>query len=123
MPRRRREQLDLGSRLLQFDEHTVRRRRMDEGHERPFRAGAGFLVDQPDAARPQVREGRFDIVDAERHMMHAGATLLDELRDWRIGGCRLEHLERRLSGVQECRADPLRPDLLAGLDVEDRARP
>ena len=34
------------------------------------------------------------------------------------GGGRLEHFERRLSRVQECRADALRRDLLAGLDVQ-----
>ena len=37
----------------------------------PFRAGPRLLVDQADAARSQVRQRCFDIVDAERHVMHA----------------------------------------------------
>ena len=97
----RREQLDLRRRLLQLDQHAVRRRRVNERDQRAFGAGPRLLVDQPDAARAQVRERRLDVVDAQRDVMQAGAALLDELRDRRVGRGRFEQLERRLAGVEE----------------------
>ena len=36
--------------LLQLDQHAMRGRWMDEGHERAFRPGTRFLVDQADAS-------------------------------------------------------------------------
>ena len=41
----------LRRRLLQLDQHAVRRRRVDERHQRSLGAGARPLVDQPDATR------------------------------------------------------------------------
>ena len=85
MPAGAREQLDLRRRLLQLDEHAVRGRRVNERDQRAFGARPRLLVDQPDAARLQVRERRVDVVDAQRDVMQAGAALLDELGDRRIG--------------------------------------
>jgi hypothetical protein len=114
----RREQLDLRRRLLELNEHSMRGRRVNEGDQRALGTRARLLVDQADAARAQVRQRRLDVVDPQCHMVQAGAPLVDELRDRRVGRRRLEHLERRRPGIQERRADPLRPNLLAGLDVE-----
>ena len=93
---RRRDSATVGARLLQLDQHAVRRRRMDERDERAFGARPRLLVDQPDAARLQLRERRRDVVDAQRDVMQAGPALLEVLRDRRIRRRRLEQLERRL---------------------------
>ena len=70
---------------------------MDERDERAVRAGPRLLVDQPHAARLQLRERRVDVVDAQRDVMEPGPALLDELRDRRVGRGRLEQFERRLA--------------------------
>ena len=58
-----REEGDRGGRLLELDQHPVRRRRMDERHHRALRAGTRPVVDQPDAARLQVRQRGFEVFD------------------------------------------------------------
>ena len=63
----------------------------------PSAPGPRLLVDQPHAARLELRQRRVDVVDAQRDVMQARAALLDELRDRRVGRRRLEQFERRLA--------------------------
>ena len=80
--------------------------------------GRGLLVDQAHAAALQVRERGLDIVDAQGHVMHAGAALLEVFRDRGIGRRRLEEFQRRWAGRDEGGADLLRHHLFARLDVQ-----
>src|SRR5690606_36652728 len=57
------------ARLLQLDEHSVRRRGMHERDARAVCAGAGRLVDQPDAARLEPRQHGVEVVDEQRDVM------------------------------------------------------
>ena len=91
---------------------------MDERDERTFGARPRLLVDQPDAARLELRQRGADVVDAQGDVMEPGPRLLDVPRDRRIGRGRLEQLERRLADRHEMGAHPLRGDLLGRLDLE-----
>src|SRR6185503_16313389 len=94
--------------LLQLDEHTVRGRGMNEGHERPFGPRPGLFVHQPDAALLQLRQRGADV----------GAALVDVLRNRRLGRGRLEQFDGGLTGRDEVRPDALGVDLLGHLDLE-----
>ena len=83
--------------LLQLDEHAVRARRVDERDQRPFGARPRLLVDQPDAARLELRQRGVDVLDAQRDVMEAGPALLDVFRDRRVGRGRLEQFECRFA--------------------------
>jgi hypothetical protein len=50
-------------RLLELDQHAVRRRGMDERDRRAFAPGRGCSVDQPDAARSEMVDYGADVVD------------------------------------------------------------
>src|SRR5258705_5333050 len=91
---------------------------MDEGHERAFGARPRLVVHEPDAARLQLRQRGADVGDAQRNVVEARTAPLDVLRDRRIGGGRLEQLDRRLTGRNEVRPDALRIDLLGHLHLE-----
>jgi hypothetical protein len=81
---------------------------MDESNECPFGSGARLLVDEPRAARLQLRQSGGDVVDAQRDVMEAGAALLDVPRNRRIGRRGLEELKLRLPHRNEVRANALR---------------
>src|SRR3954454_23962855 len=91
-------------RLLQFNQHAAATGRVDECYQGMFRAGTRRLVDQPDAARLQLRQHGVDVVDAQRDVMQARTALVDVLRDRRVGRGRLEQLEARLADAGEMRA-------------------
>ena len=61
--------------LLQLDEHAVGARRMNERDQRAFGARARLLVDQPHAARLQLRERGADVVDAQGDVVQPGPAL------------------------------------------------
>ena len=104
--------------LLQFDEHAVGGGRMHERHQRAFRAGPRLFVDEPRAARFELRERRADVLDPQRDVMQAGAPLLEIPGDRRIrSGC-FEELELGFANRHEVRPDALRHDLFRRLDLE-----
>ena len=75
------------ARLLQFDQHAVRARGMDERDERAVRARSRLVVDQPHAARFQLRAER-GAMSSTRSVMWCspGAALVEVLRDRRSSG-------------------------------------
>ena len=79
--------------LLQLDEHAVRARRMNERDQRAFGARPRLLIDQPHAARLQLRQRRGDVVDPQRDVVQPGPALLDVFRDRRIRRGGLEQFE------------------------------
>ena len=93
-------------------------RGVDERDQRAFGAGPRLLVDEPRAARLQLRERGMDVVDAQRDVMEPGAALADVLRDRRVGRRRLEQLELRFPDGHEVRADALRRHFFRRLDLE-----
>ena len=105
-------------RLLELDQHAVRRRGMDERDRRAFRAWPRLFVDHPDAARPELGDRRVDVVDPQRDVVEAGTALVDVPRDRRLRRRRLEQLELRLPDRDEMRAHLLARHLLGGFDLE-----
>src|SRR4051812_42215751 len=91
---------------------------MDEGDERAFRTRTRLLVNQPDTARLDLRQRSVNVVDPQRDVVQARPSLVDVLRDRRIGGGRLEELEARRPEWHEMRPDALRRDLLRRIDLE-----
>ncbi len=109
---------DLRRRLLQFDEHAVGGRRMDERHQRVFRAWPRLLIHQPHTFRLELRQRRLDVVDAKRDVVDAGAASLHISRDRRIRGRCLEQLQRRLSQRDEVSANTLRRHFFRRFDIQ-----
>ena len=105
-------------RLLELDQHAVRRRGMDERDRRAFRAWPRMFVDQPDAARSEMVDCGADVVDPQRDVVEAGTALVDIPRDRRLRRRRLEQLELRLPNRDEMRANLLARHLLGGFDLE-----
>ena len=71
---------------------------MQEGDALAFRAEAGRLVDEADAGTAAALEGGIDVVHREADVVDAGAALLDELRDRRVGSLGFEQLDERIAG-------------------------
>jgi hypothetical protein len=74
-------------RLLQLDQHAVRRSWVDERHHRALGPWTRVLVDQPDAAPTQILERRLDVVHPQRHVMQARPTPLQEPSDRGVRSC------------------------------------
>ena len=74
------------------------------------------LIDEPDASFLQVGQALFDVIHRVGDMVHAFATLLDELRDSRIFGCRLKQFQLHRVPLrpdfEECNPDILVGDIL-----------
>ena len=104
--------------LLQLDQHAVRRRGMNEGDQRAFGAGPRALVDQPGAARLQLRQRGGDVLDAEGDVVQPRAALLHERRDRRVGRGRFEQLEAGFADRHEVRAHALRWHLFRRFDLQ-----
>ena len=104
--------------LLQLHQHTLCFRRVDERDQRAFRAGSGFLVDEPDTGGLQLGERGADVVDGQRHVMQAGTSLLEELRDRRRGRGGFEQLDEALASRHEVRLHLLAVDVLDVVDVQ-----
>src|SRR5580765_34032 len=65
--------------LHEFHQHAVHAVRMDERHAQPEQAHPRLLVDQLGAGGGGIGQGLFDIVDPQRHVVHAGAAVLQKL--------------------------------------------
>src|SRR3954466_11830598 len=61
--------------LHEFHQHAVHAVRMDEPHAQPEQAHARLLVDQLGPAGGAGRTALLDIVDPQRHVVHAGSTV------------------------------------------------
>ena len=96
----------------------MRARRVDEGDQRVLGAGPRLLVDQPGAARLELRQRGVDVVHAQRDVVQARAALVGVLRDRRIGRGRFEQFQLGLADRQEMRAHALRGDLFGRFDLE-----
>src|SRR4051812_18027652 len=103
-------------RLFQFNQHAAGAGRMHECYQGIFRAGTRRLVDQPDATRFQLCQRGAKVVDAQRDVMQARTSPVDELGDRRVGRRRLEQLEPRVADGREMRAHLLRLDLFYAFD-------
>src|SRR5262249_37066628 len=75
--------------LFQLNQHAARRGRVHECYQGMLRAGSRLLVDQPDAARLQLRERTADVVHPQRDVVQPGTARVDELRDRRFRPGRL----------------------------------
>src|SRR5690554_6591531 len=85
---------------------------MYERDTRAVRAGAGRLVEQPDAAGPEPLQDGLEIVDEQRDVVDAGTTPVEEARDDRVGCGWLQQFQCRPADGHEGRADALRRDIV-----------
>ena len=77
-------------RLNQLDQNSKSALGMDERHELLVGIEIGFLVDQLDPFCFKTIQFCLDIIDFERNMMNALASLIDELGDLALRLGRLE---------------------------------
>ena len=75
--------------LLQFNQNTMSRGRMNEGDQRALGTGSWRLVDQSNPTRLQMCQRSVDVVHPQRDVMDARPPLREESRNRRrrIGGC------------------------------------
>jgi len=67
--------------LAQFNQYAAGGFGMEEGDLCAAGPDSGFLVDQPDPFGLELRQGLFDVVHAESHMLDAFALLFNVLGD------------------------------------------
>src|SRR6476661_142676 len=67
--------------LHEFHQHAVHAVRMDERHAQPEQPYTRLLVDQLGAGGGGIGQRPLDVVDPQRHVVHAGAAVLQELAD------------------------------------------
>ncbi len=101
----------------------MRRRRVQEGDQRPLRAGPWRLVDKPHARGLEHRQRAVNVIDGERHVVQPGAALLEEPGDWRTRGRGLEQFQLAFAGRQEMRAHLLARHLLDVRHLQAKAFP
>ena len=77
---------------------------MDERDLEPEEPAPRLLVDQLRASGREIAQGGADIVDLERHVVHSGTALVEELADGRV-------LAERREQLHTVRADPERRSL------------
>src|SRR4051794_22669431 len=100
-------------RLDDLGQHAARRLRVDERHARVADAHAGRLVDEPQAAVAQVREGRLDVGDAVGDVVQPRPAAGEEAADRRVGLQRRQQLDVAGTDVEQDRLDALLLDDLA----------
>ena len=80
---------------------------MDEGHFEAEHTAARRLVDQLGTRIREVREGRADVLDLIRDVVHARAALREEAADRRVLAERAQELEPALADADGSRLDAL----------------
>src|SRR4051812_39562234 len=95
-----------------MDRLRMHERDLETEHAAP-RAG----VDQLDALLGQTRECRLDVVDRIRDVMHARASLREELTDGRVLAERCEQLDATVAETYRRCLDALLLDPLAMLEA------
>ena len=80
---------------------------MDEGDLEPEHAAPRRLIDQLGACVRQMREGRPDVIDLVRDMVHSRAALCEEAADGGVLAERAEQLEPALADADGRRLDAL----------------
>src|SRR5438046_3098354 len=76
------------------------------------------LVQQPGARRPKTLDGGREVRNLERHVVQAGAALLEEFGDGGIGGRGLQELDARIAGWEHGDVDLFGGDGFAVSDGE-----
>ena len=104
--------------LLEFDQDTMSAGGMNERHQGVFGSGPWLVVDEPRAPGFEVREGRMDVLHAQRDVMQAGPSLPDVFRDRRFRCGRFQQLELRFTDRHEMRAHALGRHILGRLDLQ-----
>src|SRR6476619_3815973 len=83
--------------LHEFHQHAVHAVRVDERNAQPEQAHARLLVDQLGAGGGGIGQGLLDIIDAQRHVVHAGAAVQQELADRGVVTQRPQQLDAALA--------------------------
>lgn len=104
--------------MLQFDEHAVGARRVNERDTRSTNTDTGRLVDELDTVFPKPLQRRGEIVNRQRDVMKAWPTPIQKSGDrrGRVGG--LEELQRSATGGDLGNANPLTSNRLCGRDLQ-----
>ena len=89
---------------------------MDKSNLKAEKTASRFGVDQLGTGGGKVGERRADVVHAIGDVVHAGATLREELADRRVRAGRSEQLDPALANEHGCRFDTLIGELIATLE-------
>jgi hypothetical protein len=89
------------------------RARVQEGDEAVADPDPRLRVDQLDAGRGELLEGRLDVLDGVGDVMEAGALAGEELADRGVLAERAEELDVTVADVEQNRFDALLGDRLA----------
>src|SRR6185437_10128258 len=93
--------------LHEFHQHAVHAVRMDERHAQPEQAHARLLVYQLGAGGGGIGQGLVDVVDPQRHVVHAGTAVEQELADRGVVTQRPQQLDATIAQQHRCRLHPL----------------
>src|SRR6476620_11734246 len=93
--------------LHELEQHSIRRRRVNETNQTPARSHAWCFVDQPCALLFQLRERRFKVANFDGDVMNSRAAFSQKLSHCRIGCQRFEQLAVRVTDRQHANPDAL----------------
>src|SRR6476619_179287 len=93
--------------LHEFHQHAVHAVRMDERHTQPEQPHARLLVAQLGAGGGGIGQRLLDVVDPQRHVVHAGASVLQELADRGVVTQRPQQLDAAVAQQHGCRLHSL----------------
>src|SRR5437763_2560646 len=106
------------SMLYQLQQHSIRRRRMNERHQTTARADTRRLINQAHAALLQTSEHRTNVINTHGDVMNARATLFNKFCDGRIIARRLKKLNSRFTHRQHRHPHALLFDNLSMHDLK-----
>src|SRR5689334_6057641 len=104
--------------LHELEQHSIRRRRVNESNQTPACAHAWCFVDQPCAFLFQLRERRFDVAHLNGDVMNSGAAFTQKLSHCRFGAQRLEQFDVRVTNRQHANSDALLRDFFGCVRFE-----
>src|SRR5512139_2778411 len=87
--------------LAQLEQHAAGGTGVHEGDLRAARGVAGLLVNEPHAQGLELRQGRLEVVDSQRHVLDAFAVLVDVLGYEAVRRRGLEQLDLGLADGEE----------------------
>lgn len=107
--------------LHQFEQHAIRRRRVNESDQTAARTHAWCFVDQPCAFAFQLRERRFDVANLDCNVMNPGTAFREKSSDGRFSAQRFEQFHVRITDRQHADSDALLGDFLCRIRFETQS--
>lgn len=111
----------MSRRLLEFDQHPMRARRMNERHECPLRPRSRLLVNEPNPTLAQLSKRSANVLDPQRDVVQTRSTTIEKARNGRFRCRGLEQLEGGFSNRHEMRPNVLRSNFFGRIDFQAEA--